>query len=138
MSGKVKYTKDIYKCSFTSIDRVTLCLTKESYDLVCAKYNYKTDFTTDGLTTRLKHKDRRGNCIIGLQDAFKMSKLDLIGILTHEITHAVDFIMDDQGFTDMEMRAYMAHDMMMKALIFIKKERKNARKKNKIERIANV
>lgn len=124
MSGKIKHTKDIYICSFTSIDRVTLCLTKEAYIDTCAKYNYKTDFTTDGLTTRLKHKGKRGNCVIGIQDAFKMSKLDLIGILTHEITHAVDFIMDDQGFTDMEMRAYMAHDMMVKALIFFKKERK--------------
>ncbi len=124
MSGKIRYTKDIYKCSFTSIDRVTLCLTNEAYTDTCAKYNYETDFTTDGLTTRLKHEGRRGNCIIGIQDAFKMSKLDLMGILTHEITHAVDFIMEDQGFIDMEMRAYMAHDMMLKSLIFIKKQKK--------------
>lgn len=128
MSGKIKYTKDIYKCSFTSIDRVTLCLTKEAYDLVCVEYNYKTNFVTDGLTTRLKHEGRRGNCIIGIQDAFKMSRLDLIGILTHEITHAVDFIMDDQGYVDMEMRAYMAHDMMLKSLIFIKKEKRKRKK----------
>lgn len=132
MSGKkINLIKDIYNCSFTSIDRVTLCLTKESYIETCAKYNHETNFITDGLTVRLKHKGRRGNCIIGIQNAFKMSKINLVGILTHEITHAVDFIMDDQGYIDMEMRAYMAHDMMMKSLLFVKKEKKKYKQVNK-------
>ena len=116
---KNKLTKDIYNCSFTAIDRVTLCLDKKSYLKECGKYNYDAYLETDGICTRLKQEGHRGVCIIGINNALSMDNVDLIGILAHEITHAVDFIMDEQDFKDMEMRAYMVHDMIMKAMLFI-------------------
>lgn len=123
-SKKNRYVKDIYTCSFTTLDRVTLCLDKESYLDECKEYDYDAYLETDGICTRLKKEGRRGCCIIGINDALTMDKIQLVGILAHEITHAVDFIMDDQGFKDMELRAYMVHDMIMKAMIFIKKLKK--------------
>jgi hypothetical protein len=70
-------------------------------------------------------------CIIGIKDPFGISHMDLLGLLVHEITHAVDFIMEEDGYTDMEMRAYMTQDMFLKAKLFIDKQLKAEIKENK-------
>ena len=120
---KLKLRKTIYKSTFTGLDRVVLCLTEEELIKYCNKYNCNDAcIIKAGICIRLKREGCRGFCIIGIKDAHSLSYIDLIGLLTHEITHAVDFIMEEDGYTDMEMRGYMTQDMLVKAMMFINKQ----------------
>ena len=72
------------------------------------------------------------NCLfINIIALTSISYLDLIGLLTHEITHSVDFIMEEDGYTDMEIRGYMTQDMLVKAMMFINKQLEIEIKENK-------
>ena len=129
---KLKLRKTIYKSTFTGLDRVVLCLTEKEYIEYCDKYNYKDAYINKAaICTRIKKEGSRGFCAIGIKDAYSLSYIDLIGLLTHEITHAVDFIMEEDAYTDMEMRAYMTQDMILKAMIFVNKQLKVEIKENK-------
>ena len=129
---KLKLRKTIYKSTFTGLDRVVLCLTEEEFIKYCNKYNCNDAYIIKaGICTRLKKEGCRGFCIIGIKDAYSISYIDLIGLLTHEITHAVDFIMEEDGYTDMEMRGYMTQDMLVKAMMFINEQLKVEIKENK-------
>ena len=129
---KLKLRKIIYKSTFTGLDRVVLCLTEKEYIEYCNKYNYKDAYINKaGICTRLKKEGHRAFCIIGIKDAFSISYIDLIGLLIHEITHAVDFIIEEDGYTDMEMRGYMTQDMLVKAMMFINKQLEIEIKENK-------
>ena len=129
---KLKLRKTIYKSTFTGLDRVVLCLTEEEFIKYCNKYNCNDAYIIKaGICIRLKKEGCRGFCIIGIKDAFSISYIDLIGLLIHEITHAVDFIIQEDGYTDMEMRAYMTQDMLVKAMMFINEQLKVEIKENK-------
>ena len=129
---KLKLRKTIYKSTFTGLDRVVLCLTEEELIKYCNKYNCNDAYINKAaICIRLKREGCRGFCIIGIKDAYSISYIDLIGLLIHEITHAVDFIMEEDGYTDMEMRAYMTQDMLVKAMMFINEQLKVEIKENK-------
>ena len=129
---KLKLRKTIYKSTFTGLDRVVLCLTEEELIKYCNKYNCNDAYINKAaICIRLKREGCRGFCIIGIKDAFSISYIDLMGLLIHEITHAVDFIIEEDGYTDMEMRAYMTQDMLVKAIMFINEQLKVEIKENK-------
>lgn len=129
---KLKLRKTIYKSTFTGLDRVVLCLTEEELIKYCNKYNCNDAYINKAaICIRLKREGCRGFCIIGIKDAYSISYIDLVGLLIHEITHSVDFIMEEDGYTDMEMRAYMTQDMFVKAMMFINEQLKVEIKENK-------
>ena len=129
---KLKLRKTIYKSTFTGLDRVVLCLTEEEFIKYCNKYSVKDAcISKAGICIRLKREGCRGFCIIGIKDSFSISYIDLLGLLVHEITHAVDFIIEEDGYTDMEMRAYMTQDMLVKAMMFINEQLEIEIKENK-------
>lgn len=129
---KLKLRKTIYKSTFTGLDRVVLCLTEEELIKYCNKYNCNDAYINKAaICIRLKREGCRGFCIIGIKDAYSISYIDLVGLLIHEITHAVDFIIEEDGYTDMEMRAYMTQDMLAKAMIFVNKQLEIEIKENK-------
>ncbi len=129
---KLKLRKTIYKSTFTGLDRVVLCLTEEELIKYCNKYNCNDAYINKAaICIRLKREGCRGFCIIGIKDAYSISYIDLVGLLIHEITHAVDFIIEEDGYTDMEMRAYMTQDMLVKAMMFINEQLKIEIKENK-------
>lgn len=129
---KLKLRKTIYKSTFTGLDRVVLCLTEEELIKYCNKYNCNDAYINKAaICIRLKREGCRGFCIIGIKDAYSISYIDLVGLLIHEITHAVDFIIEEDGYTDMEMRAYMTQDMLVKAMMFINEQLKVEIKENK-------
>ena len=43
----------------------------------------------------------------------------------------IDFVMEEDGYTDMEVRGYMTQDMLVKAMMFINKQLKVEIKENK-------
>ena len=116
--NKIKSIR-IFWTSFGQIDSVTLCLTDKLYEKECKKFGYDNVIVKDGVCTRLTHKGKRGECIIGISDRTKYDYVTYISLIAHEITHAVDFIMEEDTITDMEFRAYAIQDMLAKSMMYI-------------------
>ena len=73
----------------------------------------------DGVCTLFTHKGKRGECVIGISDRTKYDYVTYVSLIAHEITHAVDFIMQEDTMTDMEFRAYATQDMLAKSMMYI-------------------
>ena len=109
----------IFWTSFGQIDSVTLCLTDKLYEKECKKFGYDNVIVKDGVCTRFTRKGKRGECVIGISDKVKYDYVKYIGLIAHEITHAIDFIMEEDTITDMEFRAYAIQDMLAKSMMYI-------------------
>lgn len=116
-----KKTKVIYWTSFGGVNKVTLCLSDNSYNKVCKKlwYNYIIGDHNDGVCTLFTKKGERGECVIGIKRSDTQPEL-LLPLITHEIVHTVDFIMEEDNIKDMEFRAYAIQDMLAKTILHLK------------------
>ena len=56
---------------------------------------------------------------IGIKDTSLQPEL-LLPLITHEIVHAVDFIMEEDSIKDMEFRSYAVQDMLAKTMLYLK------------------
>ena len=109
----------IFWTSFGQIDSVTLCLTDKLYEKECKKFGYDIVIVKDGVCTRFTNEGKRGECIIGISDKVKHDYVTYVALIAHEITHAVDFIMEEDNMSDMEFRAYAVQDMLAKSMMYI-------------------
>ena len=116
-----KKTRVIYWTSFGGVDKVTLCLSNKSYNKACNKlgYDYVIGDRNDGICTLFTKKGERGECVIGIKDTSLQPEL-LLPLITHEIVHAVDFIMEEDSIKDMEFRSYAVQDMLAKTMLYLK------------------
>ena len=116
-----KKTRVIYWTSFGGVDKVTLCLSNKSYNKACNKlgYDYVIGDHNDGICTLFTKKGERGECVIGIKDTNLQPEL-LLPLITHEIVHAVDFIMEEDSIKDMEFRSYAVQDMLAKTILYLK------------------
>lgn len=116
-----KNTRVIYWTSFGGVDKVTLCISDKAYNKACKKlgYDYIIGEANDGICTLFTKKGQRGECIIGIKHIDMQPEL-LLPLITHEIVHAVDFIMEEDTIKDMEFRSYAVQDMLAKTMIYLK------------------
>lgn len=116
-----KKTRVIYWSSFGGVDKVTLCLSNKSYNKACNKlgYDYVIGDHNDGICTLFTRQGERGECVIGIKRLDVQPEL-LLPLITHEIVHAVDFIMEEDNIKDMEFRAYAIQDMLAKVMLHLK------------------
>lgn len=120
MCKKIKAMR-IFWSSFNGIDSVTLCLNEKIYNKECNKFGYDNYIDNDGVCTRFIQKGKRGECVIGIKTLDNIDYISAISLITHEIAHAVDFIMEEDHITDMEFRAYAIQDMLAKTMMYIDK-----------------
>lgn len=116
--SKIKSMR-IFWTSYGQIDSVTLCLTDKLYEKECRKFGSYQVIERDGVCTLFTKKGKRGECVIGISDKNKCDYVTYIALIAHEITHAVDFIMEEDTIRDMEFRAYATQDMLAKAMMYI-------------------
>lgn len=109
----------IHWTSFGQIDSVTLCLTNKLYEKECRRFGYDNIIVKDGVCTRFTQEGKRGECIIGISDKIKYDYVTYIALIAHEITHAVDFIMEEDNIRDMEFRSCAVQDMLAKSMMYI-------------------
>ena len=109
----------IFWTSYGQVDSVTLCLTDKLYEKECKKFGKDQVIERDGVCTLFTHKGKRGECVIGISDRTKYDYVTYISLIAHEITHAIDFIMQEDTMTDMEFRAYATQDMLAKSMMYI-------------------
>ena len=114
-----KKYKVIFWSSFNHVDTVTLCVSEKAYNKKCKKLGY--DYTlngSDGICTLFSRVGKRSECVIGIKSI--NDKLEnLLPLITHEIVHAADFIMEEDNIKDMEFRAYVVQDMLAKSILYI-------------------
>lgn len=110
----------IYWTSFGGVDKVTLCLSEKMYNKECKKlgYDYIIGDMNAGICTLFTKKGERGKCIIGIKNVNDKPEL-LLPLITHEIVHAVDFIMEEDTLKDMEFRSYAVQDMLAKTMMYL-------------------
>lgn len=121
-NNKDKNVIKIYNSNMTLVEKVYLCYGRKAYDKFCKK-RYKTTeeqvIEKGGVTSLWDKHNGSYECVIGV---LKLDNIiQLKGLIVHEITHATDFIMKYNDFTDMEFRAYSNQAMYQTAVEFIDK-----------------
>lgn len=134
MKKKKIEARSIYWTSFGGIDNVILCLSDKLYNKECKKlgYDYHIGKYNGGVCTRFLIEGKRGVCIIGIKKLDYSPEL-LLPLITHEIVHAVDFIMEEDTIKDMEFRSYAVQDMLAKTMLYLKDVGILEYKKNKVK-----
>lgn len=121
-SNKYKNVIKIYNSNMTLVEKVYLCYGRKAYDKFCKK-RYKTTeeqvIEKGGITSLWDKHNGSYECVIGVLKVDNI--IQLKGLIVHEITHATDFIMKYNDFTDMEFRAYSNQAMYQAAIEFIDK-----------------
>lgn len=115
----MKKSIKIYSSTITKVDKVFLCYGHKEYKRFTEKrYKCSTEEITKGGVTTLwdRHNGSYEVCI-------GVKKLDdviqLKGLIVHELSHAIDYIMRENDLTDTEYRAYSIQSMYQISMQFI-------------------
>ena len=116
----MKNVKKIYKSNMTFIETVYFCYGQKAYKNATEKINKCNEFKPieKGGITEL-WKNNNGSYIVVIAVKKIKNIVQLKGLIVHEITHASDYIMRQNDFTDMEFRAYCNQAMYQSAIEWI-------------------
>lgn len=116
----MKNVKKIYESNMTFIKTVYFCYGNKAYKNITEKINNNNEFKQiekDGITDLWKNNNGSYTIVIAVRKIKNV--IQLKGLIVHEITHATDFIMRQNDFTDMEFRAYCNQVMYQSAIEWI-------------------
>ena len=114
-----KKSKVIFWSSFNHVDTVTLCINEKEYNKQCKKLGYDYSLEgNDGICTLFVRAGKCSECVIGIKTIDGKVE-NILPLIAHEIVHAVDFIMEEDGIKDMEFRAYAVQDMLAKSILYL-------------------
>ena len=115
----MKNVKKIYKSNMTFIETVYFCYGQKAYKNITEKINNNEfkQIEKDGITDLWKNNNGSYTIVIAVRKIKNV--IQLKGLIVHEITHATDFIMRQNDFTDMEFRAYCNQAMYQSAMEWI-------------------
>lgn len=126
----MKHIIKLYDSNMTLVEKVYLCYGRKAYDKFCKKRFGATEnqiIEKSGVTSLWDKHNGSYECAIGV---LKLDNIvQLKGLIVHEITHATDYIMRQNDFTDLEFRAYANQAMYQTAVEFINKIYSKRRKK---------
>lgn len=116
----MKNVTNIYSSNMTFVEKVYLCYGEKAYKKFLKK-RFKSFDTIDkgGVATVWDSKNGYYEIAIGVKSEYDI--IQLKGLIVHEISHATDYIMKYNDFTDMEFRAYCNQAMYQKAIHVIDK-----------------
>lgn len=116
----MKNVKKIYKSNMTFVETVYFCYGQKAYRKLCKKIFKPTEdqIIEKGGITSLWDKNN-GSYIVVIAVKKIKNIVQLKGLIVHEITHASDYIMRQNDFTDMEFRAYCNQVMYQSAIEWI-------------------
>lgn len=108
----------IYDSTVTKVEKVYLCYGHKAYKKFSEKRYGPNDCIEKGGIAVLwdRHNGRYEVCI-GIKKW--NNPLELKGLIVHEMSHAIDFIMRENDLTDTEYRAYTMQSMYQIAISFI-------------------
>lgn len=115
----MKNVIEVYSSTVTKAERVYLCYGEKAYSKFSKKrYKIENEYISKGgVATLYDRHDGSYEVCIGVKkwnDA-----LQLKGLIVHELSHAIDYIMRENDLTDTEYRAYAMQSMYQTAMCFI-------------------
>ena len=116
--GTKKVVK-IYSSTTTKVDKVFLCYGEKAYKKF-SKKRYKSEdseITKAGVAVLYDIHNGSYEVCIGVKKWKDL--IQLKGLIVHELSHAIDYIMRENDLTDTEYRAYTMQSMYQTAMYFI-------------------
>ena len=109
----------VYSSTTTKVDKVFLCYGHKAYKKFSEK-RYKSEdskITKGGVAVLYDRHNGSYEVCIGVKKWEDVIQLN--GLIVHELSHAVDYIMRENDLTDTEYRAYTMQSMYQTAMCFI-------------------
>lgn len=127
----IKKVVKVYSSTTTKVDKVFLCYGQKVYRKFLKK-RYKSEYyeiTKGGVAVLWDRHNGSYEVCIGVKKWKDV--IQLKGLIVHELSHAIDFIMRDNDLTDTEYRAYTMQSMYQTAMYFIDEIINTSGSKNK-------
>ena len=121
----------IYDSTVTKVEKVYLCYGHKAYKKFSEKrYGPNACIEKAAIAVLWDRHNGRYEVCIGIKKW--NNPLELKGLIVHEMSHAIDYIMRENDLTDTEYRAYTMQSMYQIAISFIddvitNKQRKSQR-----------
>lgn len=109
----------VYSSTVTKVEKVYLCYGQKAYNKF-SKKRYKNEneyIAKGGVATLYDRHDGSYEVCIGVKKWDNI--VELKGLIIHELSHAIDYIMRENDLTDTEYRAYTMQSMYQIAVCFI-------------------
>ena len=133
----MKNVIEVYSSTVTKVEKVFVCYGHKTYRKF-SKKRYKSnceDIIKGGVSSLWDRHDGSFEVCIGVKkwnDA-----LQLKGLIVHELSHAIDYIMLENDLTDTEYKAYAMQSMYQNVIPFIDDiiSKQNANKIKKVHKV---
>lgn len=131
----MKNVIEVYSSTVTKVEKVFVCYGHKTYKKFSNK-RYKSnceDIIKGGVSSLWDRHDGSFEVCIGVkkwEDAIQLK-----GLIVHELSHAIDYIMRENDLTDTEYRAYAMQSMYQTAMCFIDDIIANRNKYNESQEI---
>ena len=132
----MKNVIEVYSSTVTKVEKVFVCYGHKTYRKFSNKrYKVVSDIEKSGVTTLWDRHDGSYEACIGVKKW--NDSLQLKGLIVHELSHAMDYIMRENDLIDTEYRAYAMQSMYQTAMYFIDEiiAKQNTNKTNKVHKV---
>lgn len=133
----MKNVIEVYSSTVTKVEKVFVCYGHKTYRKF-SKKRYKSnceEIIKGGVSSLWDRHDGSFEVCIGVKkwnDA-----LQLKGLIVHELSHAIDYIMRENDLTDTEYKAYSMQSMYQNVIPFIDDtiSKQNTNKTKKVHKV---
>lgn len=115
----MKNVIEVYSSTVTKVEKVFVCYGHKTYRKF-SKKRYKADneeIIKGGVSSLWDRHDGSFEVCIGVKKW--NDSLQLKGLIVHELSHAIDYIMRENDLTDTEYKAYSMQSMYQNVMPFI-------------------
>lgn len=115
----MKNVIEVYSSTVTKVEKVFVCYGHKTYRKF-SKKRYKSnceEIIKCGVSSLWDRHDGSFEVCIGVKKWNDI--IQLKGLIVHELSHAIDYIMRENDLTDTEYRAYAMQSMYQIAMCFI-------------------
>ena len=128
---------EVYSSTVTKVEKVFVCYGHKTYRKF-SKKRYKSnseEIIKGGVSSLWDRHDGSLEVCIGVKK-WKDS-LQLKGLIVHELSHAIDYIMRENDLTDTEYKAYSMQSMYQNVIPFIDDiiSKQNTNKTKKVHKV---
>ena len=114
----MKNVIEVYSSTVTKVEKVWLCYGHNVYKKFTDKrYKAVSDIGKAGVAVLWDRHNGSYEVCIGVKKW--EDQIRLKGLIVHELSHAIDYIMRENDLTDTEYRAYTMQSMYQTAMCFI-------------------
>lgn len=131
----MKNVIEAYSSTVTKVEKVFVCYGHKTYRKFSKKrYNANSEeIIKGGVSSLWDRHDGSFEVCIGVKKW--NDSLQLKGLIVHELSHAIDYIMRENDLTDTEYRAYSMQSMYQNVIPFIDDIIANRNKEHKSQEI---